>query len=175
MENFKMPKSRGRKPKNEVNNPPIKSVGLFDHLKHIQYVRDPKYYENLSEEGKKSFNLFLILRGLSMNPSFVEYAAYLYKFLDIIPPAQFYKVILELYPRHTYKEFHRWIKSRKENDDDVKKEAKLTELLVEKYEISKKEAKSYLKVFMSDKTGEESLLELVKGFGIDDKEAKGMI
>jgi len=174
MGNFKMPKSRGRKPKNEANNP-IKSVGLFDHIKHIQYVRDPSYYENLSEEGKKSFSLFLILRGLSMNPSFVEYAAYLYRFLDIIPPAQFYKVILELYPRHTYKEFYRWIKSKKESDDVVKKQSKLIELLIQKYEISKKEAKSYLKVFLSDKAGEEALLELVKGFGIDDKEAKGMI
>lgn len=170
-----MSKSRGRKPKNEANNLLIKSAGLFDHIKHIQYVRDPNYYDSLSEEGKKSFNLFLILRGLSMNPSFVEYAAYLYKFLDIIPPAQFYKVILELYPKHSYKEFHRWIKSRKENEDDVKKQSKLMELLIQKYEISKKEAKSYLKVFMSDKIGEEALFELIRGFGIDDKEVKGMI
>lgn len=153
-----------------------KSIGLFDHIKHIQYVKDPNYYENLPEEGKKSFNLFMILRGLSMNPGFIEYAAYLYRFLDIIPPAQFYKILIELYPKPGYKEFHRWIKSNKDKDDiDAKKEAKIVELLIEKYEIPKKEAKDYLRVFRASKEGLAELSELIRGFGYSEKEVEELV
>jgi hypothetical protein len=175
-----MQKRHGQKQKSESPAPNQnllpKSVGLFDHIKHIQYVRDPKYYDSLSDEGKKSFNLFMILRGLSMNPAFIEYAAYLYRFIQIIPPSQFYKILIELYPRPGYKEFHRWIKGRKEKDgDEAKKEEKVIDLLVQKYEISRKEAKDYLRVFFADKAGSEFLKELVRGFGFTEKEVEKMI
>lgn len=179
-----MQKKRGRKPTSEANSPgsqlskttSLKTIGLFDHIKHIQYVRDPNYYDNLSESDRKTFSLFMILRGLSMNPAFVEYAAYLYRYLDVIPPAQFYRILIELYPKHGYKEFHRWIKSSKDKEGaDAKKEAKVLDLIMEKYEIPKKEAKDYLRVFKASKLGEASLTELVRGFGFSDKEVEEMI
>jgi len=154
----------------------LKTIGLFDHIKHIQHVRDPHYYENLPESGRKSFNLFMILRGLSMHPDFVECAAYLYRYLDIIPPSNFYKILIDLYPRHRYKEFHKWIKSTKDKESvDAKKEIKVIDLLVEKFEIPNKEAKDYLRVFRSSKEGKSALGELISGFGILDKEVEEMV
>jgi hypothetical protein len=179
-----MQKKRGRKPSVEENlqdsksqrPTQLKSIGLFDHIKHIQYVKDPNYYDNLSEADRKTFNLFMILRGLSMNPSFIEYAAYLYRYLDTIPPAQFYRILIELYPKHSYKEFYRWIKSSKDKEGaDAKKEAKVLDLIIEKYEIPKKEAKDYLRVFKASKSGETALTELIRGFGFSDKEVEEMI
>lgn len=172
-----MPKKPGQKPKKSSDEIP-KSRGLFDHIKHIQYQGDPEYFDQLSDSEQKSFkqNLFLILRGLSMNPAFVEYAAYLYRFLDIIPPRQFYKILIELYPKHRYKEFHRWIKSRRESDDDsAKKKKSIVGLIVQKYEISEKEASSYVDIFLSDKEGKNRLIEFITGFGFSEKEAKDMI
>ena len=111
-----------------------------------------------------------------MNPAFIEYAAYLYRFLDIIPPAQFYKILIELYPRPGYKEFHRWIKSSKDKEGlEFKKESKVVEMIVQKYEISKAEAKAYVNVFMSDKIGQTALSELIRGFGLSDKEVEELI
>lgn len=179
-----MQKKRGRKQTKEASSPEsqlskttsLKTIGLFDHIKHIQYVRDPNYYVNLDDAGKKSFNLFMILRGLSMNPGFIEYAAYLYRFLDIIPPAQFYKILIDLYPKPGYKEFHRWIKSSKDKDGaDAKKESKVIELIMEKFEVPKKEAKDYIRVFKSSKIGEAALAELVAGYGFSEKEVEEMI
>lgn len=174
-----MQKRTGRRPNAEGNQPvskSLKSIGLFDHIKHIQYVRDPDYYEKLDETGKKSFNLFMILRGLSMNPAFLEYAAYFYRFLEIIPPAQFYKILIELYPRPGYKEFHRWIKSNKDKEGvEAKKEARVLGLLMEKYEISEKEAKDYLTIFNSSKEGKTTLFELIRDFGYSEKEVEAML
>ena len=156
--------------------PVLKTVGLFDHIKQIQYVRDPNYYNNLDEAGRKSFKLFLILRGLSMNPAFLEYAAYFYRFIDIIPANQFYRILITLYPKHGYKEFHKWIKPRKDKDGiEAKKEAKLLNILIQKYEISKKEARGYLHIFYSDKQGKIELEELVQGFGFSEKEVESMV
>jgi len=153
-----------------------KTIGLFDHIKHIQYVRDPHYYENLSDPDRKTFSIFMILRGLSMNPAFVEYAAYLYRFLDIIPPAQFYKILIDLYPRHQYKEFHRWIKAKKSKDGEAaKKFDKIVDCLVKKYEIPDKEARAYVQIFCSDKVGKTALAEIIRGYGFTDKEVGDMV
>lgn len=172
-----MQKKRGQKPINEANKTDtMKSVGLFDHIKHIQNVQDPDYYTKLSESDRKTFSLFMILRGLSMNPAFVEYAAYLYRYLEIIPVAQFYTILIGLYPRHGYKEFHRWIKSSKDKSDSTaKKELEVATLIMKKYEIPLKEARSYLQVFRSSKLGKTELINIIAGFGIPEKEAEEMV
>lgn len=168
-----MQKRVGQKPKNNSNN---QKTGLFDHIKHIQYTQDPQYYSNLSEEGKKSFNLFMVLRGLSMNPDFIEYASYLYRFLTIIPLDKFYKILIELYPRHQYREFHPWIKSSKRKDgEEAQKYSKVIDLIVQKFEISRKEAGNYYKVFLSNKEGKEKLTNLIIGFGYSEKEVGKML
>jgi len=172
-----MQKSPGRKQTAAANSQSsLKSIGLFDHIKHIQFVRDPNYYNNLSESDRKTFNLFMILRGLSMNPAFIEYAGYLYRYLDIIPPAQYYKILIELYPRHGYKEFHKWIKSNRDKDETkVANWKKLTELVMQKYDVSKKEANDYIRVFQSSKQGKEELFDVCRGFGLTDKEVEALI
>ena len=42
----------------------IKKKSLFDHVKHIRQVKDPDYYKNLSEEERKTFNHYMILREI---------------------------------------------------------------------------------------------------------------
>ena len=174
-----MPKKSGSSSKNKANKKvenTIKSAGLFDHIRQIQIVKDPHYFEKLTEEERKSFNVFLILRGLSMNPEFTEYAAYLYRFLDIIPKAQFYQILVELYPRHGYKEYHKWIKSSKDKDDaDVRKATKLVDILGKRFEVSSYQAKEYLRVMLSSKDGSQALKEVVMSYGIDDEEATKLL
>lgn len=169
---FKKQWPKSKSPNNQDNS---KTKGLFDHINHIQYVQDPNYYEDLSDSEKKTFKLFLILRGLSMNPSFVEYAAYLYKYLDIIPPEQFYKVIISLYPKHGYKEFYRWIKSKKDDGNESQNKKTVLDLITKKYEVSEHQAKEYLNIFNSTKEGKDKLFELIMGFGFSEKEVENMI
>ena len=172
-----MQKKRGPKPINEVNKTDgAKSIGLFDHIKHIQNVQSPDYYTKLSEADRKTFSIFMILKGLSMNPAFVECAACLYRYMEIIPGAQFYKILIDLYPRHGYKEYHKWVKSsRDKSDSNAKKELEVVNFIMKKYEISMKEARVYLQVFRSTKSGKNELLDIVTGFGISEKEAGEMI
>lgn len=158
------------------NKPELKQQGLFDFIKQIQNIKDPEYYNNLSESEQKMFklDLFLILRGLSMNPEFVDIAAFFYKYLDIIPPAQFYTILANVYPKHRYGEFYKWIKSGKASEKEKNRD-KLIEMLGKKYEISIAEAKSCLTTFFSSSEGKEELFSVIRGFGMDDKEVERML
>ena len=38
--------------------------GLFDHIKQITNVQDPKYWDKLEPEDKKTFSNYMVLRFL---------------------------------------------------------------------------------------------------------------
>jgi hypothetical protein len=65
-------------------NKTSKSIGLFDHIKQINQIQDPNYFDNLTESDKKSFNHFIILKGLSMNPDNLDIVNLLYRYFDIM-------------------------------------------------------------------------------------------
>jgi hypothetical protein len=80
--------------KKSVENDGPKKRSLFDHVKQIRQVQDPNYYKNLSDEDKKTFNHFMILRALAMDDPMVEDMAQLYQYVDKIPSAQFYQLLI---------------------------------------------------------------------------------
>jgi hypothetical protein len=77
-------------------------VGLFDHVKHVRSIQNPNYYKNLSELDRKTFNPFMILKALSMNPILVDDISTLFRYFDKI---QQMKASVE-------KGFYKCIKSR---------------------------------------------------------------
>src|SRR4051812_19704027 len=88
---------------------------LFDHIKHISKSQDPDYFDSLTDLDKKTFNHFMILRGLSMNPALVDDISFLYRYFDTIPSPQFYKLLISIIPAEHPKTFHPWVKASKKN------------------------------------------------------------
>ena len=60
------------KSKKKTTEETIKVKGLFDHINHIREVKTPDYYNTLSDAEKTSFNKYMIVRFLSMDPDLVE-------------------------------------------------------------------------------------------------------
>lgn len=81
-------KKRGRK-KVVKEEATVKQLGLFDHVKHVRSVQNPNYYKNLSELDRKTFNPFMILKALSMNPVLLDDISTLFRYFDKIPHPQF--------------------------------------------------------------------------------------
>ena len=63
---------------------------LFDHLNAITKDQDPKYFDTLSEEDKKTWSNYMIHRFLSMDYDFVEAIADLQPLTQTMEPKFFY-------------------------------------------------------------------------------------
>jgi hypothetical protein len=148
-----------KKGKTKITKPKEKKISFFDHVKHITQVQDPNYYNNLSEFDQKSFNHFMILKALSMNPYLIDDVATLYRYFDVIPPAQFYQLLIAIIPID--KGFYKWIKGQKKNKFDDR----VIDYVAEKFQVSTREAIDYANILPT-----KELWNIVRGFGLTEKE-----
>ncbi len=153
-----------RKKKNLKKN---KSLGLFDHVKQVQKIQDPNYFNNLSDAEKESFNHFMILRALSMNPDNLEYVSLLYRYSNIIPSPQFYKLLISLFPSDPNR--YQWIKPRKKYKDE------LISIISKNFEIPNQQAKEYIDLLLLTDEGKKSLVYICQGEGKSDDEVEELL
>lgn len=142
-----------------------KELGLFDHVKHIRQVQDPNYYDNLTELDRKSFDQFMILRALSMNPELLDDISVLYKYLEKIPDRQFYKLLITLVPLD--RRWYKWIKGKKRQFT-----AQAIRLFAKWFEVSTSEAEDYAKILSRTEKGKRELFSICQGFGLTEKEVE---
>lgn len=138
---------------------------LFDHVTAIRKVQDPSYYNNLSEDDRKSFNHFMIVRALAMDDNMVEDMAQLYQIFDKIPSPQFYQLLIALVPRTD--RFFPWIKSKV-----MKHNKELLSLVAKRFQVSKHNANEYINLLLRTEQGQAELVSICKAFGLEDKEVE---
>lgn len=141
--------------------------GLFDHVKHIREVKNPDYYKSLSEEEKKTFNKYMLLRVLSMDESIIEEMSFVSKYFQTVPNEQFYKLLIDVVPKS--RKFSKYIKG---NGESVNKT--VLECIRKKFEIGEKDAVDYYNVFISSEKGIKDLVSLIEGYGYSEKEIEGL-
>ena len=143
--------------------PTNKPIGLFDHVKHIREVQDPEYFKNLSEFDRKNFSHFMILRALSMNPSFLEDISWMFRYFDSIPSEQFYRLLISVLPAD--RKYYPWIKSK-----GHKLNNELIEFVADKFKISTNRAVEYISIMTNLNGGVEELVKICQGYGLNEKE-----
>ncbi len=153
---------RSPKPK-----PEKKAIGLFDHVKHIRTIQNPDYYNNLAEIDRKSFNHYMILQALSMDPQLLGDVSTLYRFFDIIPSPQFYQLLIAKIPKDST--FYPWISYR----NKYKKE--LLDLMALRFEVSQQQAEEYVDLLSLTDEGINSLVYICQGFGKTDNEIQDLL
>jgi DNA-directed RNA polymerase beta subunit len=136
---------------------------LFDHVNAIRREKDPNYYNNLSEEDRKTFNHFMILRALSMDSSIVEEMASLYQVFDKIPSPQFYQLLIALVPKDF--RFYKWVKTKK-----MKHKIELLKIVADRFKVSQFEANDYVNILLRTDEGQDELVSICRAFGINEKE-----
>lgn len=140
-----------------------KSKGLFDHVSHIREIKDPNYYINLSDEEKKSFNKFMILRILSMDMNIIEEMSIVSKYFQLIPEEQFYKVLIDVVPRG--RKFCKYIKKSTESINET-----ILDCICKKFGVGEKDATDYYNILTVDDKGIKELVSLIEDFGYSEKE-----
>ena len=110
----------------------------FDHIKNLHTKK--RRWEDFNDEEKKSFNVFIINKGLSMNPNYLGIVNMVQNFTglnQIISPKEVFNIYFNLLPSNF--RFYKWIKGEK-----TKKDREKAEYLAMHFKVSTREAYDYL-------------------------------
>ena len=112
----------------------------FEHVKNLHTKK--RRWEDFNDEEKKSFNVFIINKALSMNPNYLGIVNMVQNFTglnQILSQKEVFNLYYSLLP--TKFRFYKWIKGEK-----TKKEKEKAEYLAMHFEVSIREAYDYLKI-----------------------------
>ena len=111
----------------------VKRKSLFDHINQITATQNPNYWDEISDEDKKSWSNYMVNRFLSMNSDWMELVNELQKYN--LQPKELYKLYTNILPKGK-----RWLRYMKgKNDMDYPEW--LINIVRNNDECSRKEAK----------------------------------
>ena len=112
----------------------------FDHIKNLHTKK--RTWNDFNDEEKKSFNVFIINKGLSMNPDYLGIVNMVQNFTglnQILSQKEVFNLYFSLLPNKF--RFYKWIKGEK-----TKKDKEKAEYLAMHFKVSTREAYDYLEI-----------------------------
>lgn len=140
-----------------------KAKTLFDHVKHIRGEQSPTYYDDLSDIDKKTWNNYMILKVLSMQPELLEALSVIQRY-ETLPPSEFYALCRMAIPPSSG--YYKYVKS---NNKYAYTEDGL-DLLCSYYKESRRNVFAYLRVLTKS-----DVIDIFKSFGLDESEIDALI
>ena len=139
----------------------VKKKSLFDHITQITSVQNPNYWDEISDEDKKSWSNYMVNRFLSMKTDWIELVNELQKYN--LKPKELYKLYTNILPKG--KRFNKYIKSKmnKKYDDY------LINTLCNYFECSKLQVVEYIKLI-----SKEDLVSILEKYGTNPKQIKNI-
>lgn len=137
---------------------------LFDHIKEVTDVQNPKYWETLSDTDKKTWSNYMILRFLSMKYEWVDTIADLQPYVQELPPKVLYRALINIIPKS--RTFLKYIKPA----SSEKYESWIVELVAKKYEVSISEAEEYVHILYQTNDGKLHIKQIAEDYGTDPKQ-----
>jgi len=142
----------------------VKRKSLFDHINQITATQNPNYWEEISEEDKKSWSNYMVHRFLSMKTDWIELVNELQRYN--IEPKSLYKFYTDILPKR--KVWLKYIKRRKQ----MEYPQWVLDIVSKDYQVSLLEAKSYVDTYMMSEGGKLELREILLKYGADQKEVE---
>ena len=142
----------------------VKKKSLFDHINQITSVQNPNYWDEISDEDKKSWSNYMVNRFLSMKTDWIELVNELQKYN--LKPKELYKLYTNVLPKGK-----RWLKYTK-GRNQMEHPNWLINIVANHEEISKKEAVEFIEMLMLTEGGMLELGELSRKWGIEEKKIK---
>jgi hypothetical protein len=136
---------------------------LFDHIKAITSDQNPKYWDTLEEEDKKTWSNFMIHRFLSMNSEWIDLLSEIQPLTQTLEPKQLYLVMIGLLPKGKY--YLKYVKGKGVG----KYEKWLVDLIKQDYQCSSNQAEEYVEILYSTKEGREHIKYTCERYGIEKK------
>lgn len=144
----------------------VSKSSLFDHLNAIYTNQAIDYWDTLSVENRKSYNVYMINRFISMNLDQLEVVNMFQQFWGEVGPRESYLFYSQFIPYG--RQFNKYIKAPKEG----KLQEWVVELVARYYKVSMSDATDYTELMLATAEGKEALQEILEAFGTDPKKVK---
>ena len=135
-------------------------ASLFDHIKQITNVQNPKYWDSLDEGDKKTWSNYMVHRFLSMKEDWIQVVNELQKYWEL-KPKNVYQFYIDIIPKG--RTFLKYVKSKKKS----KVEKWAMEHLLDYFQCSTREIEEYLNILTK-----EQVTSIIMKYGVDDKQLK---
>jgi|TARA_Y100000361_G_scaffold69745_1_gene61531 hypothetical protein len=142
----------------------IKKKSLFDHVRQVTSVQNPNYWDEISEEDKKSWSNYMVNRFLSMKMDWIEVVNEFQKYN--LKPKELYKLYINVLPKG--KQWLRYVKG----ENDMSHPNWLVNIIVNHEKVSKKEAIEMIDMWYLTEGGMLELGEICRKWGVEEKKIK---
>ena len=123
----------------------------FDHIKNLHTKQ--RTWGDFNDEEKKSFNIFIINKALSMNPNYLDIVNMVQRYTNnMLNPKEVFNLYFNLLPNKF--RFYKWIKGTKDKNKEK------YQILAQHFKCSSREAKDYMELL--DKKEVNKILKLYK-------------
>ena len=138
----------------------VKKKSLFDHVNQITSVQNPNYWEDISDEDKKTWSNYMVNRFLSMKSDWIELVNEVQKYT--LEPKELYKVYTSILPKK--KQWLRYIKGDKKMDYPKW----VYEIVAKDMQVSMREAISAVEVYDMTYGGQTELADILFKYGTEE-------
>ena len=142
----------------------VKKKSLFDHVNQVTSVQNPNYWEDISEEDKKTWSNYMVNRFLSMKSDWIELVNEVQKYP--LEPKELYKVYTSILPKK--KQWLRYIKGDKKMDYPKW----VYEIVAKDMQVSMREAVSAVEMYDMSHGGQAELGDILLKYGTEEKEVR---
>ena len=144
----------------------VKKKSLFDHIKQITAVQSPNYWEEISDEDKKTWSNYMTHRFLSMKMEWVELVNELQKYN--LKPKELYKLYTNILPKG-----NQWLKYTK-GENDMAQPNWLIEVVGKHMDVNRREAYDAIEMYMLTEGGMLELGEICTKWGVEPKKIEAL-
>ena len=142
----------------------VKKKSLFDHVNQVTSVQNPNYWEDISDEDKKTWSNYMVNRFLSMKSDWIDLVNEVQKYP--LEPKELYKVYTSILPKK--KQWLRYIKGDKKMDYPKW----VYEIVAKDMQVSMREAVSAVEMYDMSHGGQAELGDILLKYGTEEKEVR---
>tara|TARA_Y100000593_G_C4182804_1_gene272848 strand:- start:87 stop:536 length:450 start_codon:yes stop_codon:yes gene_type:complete len=142
----------------------VKKKSLFDHIKQITDVQNPNYWDEISDDDKKSWSNYMVNRFLSMKMDWVEFVNEVQRYP--LQPKELYKVYTDILPKK-----RQWLKYVK-GDKKMKYPKWVYEIVSKHLQCSLREAKEAVETYEMSYGGQAELVDILIKYGKTEDECR---
>ena len=137
---------------------------LFDHIKQITDVQNPNYWDDISDEDKKSWSNYMVNRFLSMKMDWIDIVNEVQKY--DLEPEIVYKLYTNIFPKGK-----QWLKYIK-GDKKMKYPKWVYEIVSKHLQCSMREASDAVEMYDISHGGQSELIDILIKYGKTEQECR---
>ena len=142
----------------------IKKKSLFDHIQAVTSQQHPNYWDEISDDDKKSWSNYMVNRFLSMKPEWINFVNDVQKYP--LKPKELYKVYADILPKK-----RQWLKYIK-GDKKMKYPNWVYEIVAKHLQCSIRESNDAVEMYEISAGGQAELKDILMKYGKTEQECR---